>query len=364
MNAVNLQTMQMGGIPSRAERNSAVGSSGQVNPFMEIFASMVSAMNEDEEMTTENPQDLLLMLMSGYGLTDLSSVNLSGFYADGQSETTNVNLSQSQILQLIMSKISGSDVEGKTNTANSFMQALQSKGIDLQSLEALNVQSMNFNNNSSSQDMASGEEFLFGQREFLNSIELVKTNLSDGENPEFKSDLMATMANLRVLTPTQSTSVGFENSQFSVNTQTLATQLESGIKENLNAQNTEFTMKLYPESLGEITVKLVNENGVKALEIVTASAKTAMLINDDLPALRDAMSGMQIEVRSAVEASGSSNASNMQNFNMSSQEFAQRQWSFEREQSNQNFNSQNAETAENADESSAVLPEGERRIYV
>lgn len=79
----------------------------------------------------------------------------------------------------------------------------------------------------------------------------------------------------------------------------MLTQLETGIRENLEVGKREFTMKLKPESLGEITVRLTEDADKMTLHIVTASHKTAGLINDELSALRQVMAPLQVEVHEA-----------------------------------------------------------------
>lgn len=104
-------------------------------------------------------------------------------------------------------------------------------------------------------------------------------------------------------------------------------QLKDGIKQNISVGKSEFTIKLNPESLGEITVKLIEEAGKTTLSITTASAATAKLINNDINALKDAVASMSVEVKHAVVQTSESANSSMQQFNMSGQQFAGQQFS-------------------------------------
>ena len=113
----------------------------------------------------------------------------------------------------------------------------------------------------------------------------------------------------------------------------LMDQVEQGIRGNLKMDKNEFTIKLNPETLGEITVKLVHEDGKATLHIVTANGNTAQLINDELAALREAVRPMHIEVRQAiptVEESGEMQQFDMsgQQFNMSGQQFTKNNQNF------------------------------------
>lgn len=102
-------------------------------------------------------------------------------------------------------------------------------------------------------------------------------------------------------------------------------QIETGMKENLSAGKSEFTIKLKPESLGEITVKLTEESGKSVLTITTASATTAKLLNSDLDSLKAAMAPLNVRVNEAVTQTAPSQQSGSQSFDMSGQQFAGQQ---------------------------------------
>ncbi len=103
-------------------------------------------------------------------------------------------------------------------------------------------------------------------------------------------------------------------------------QITDGIKQNISLGKSEFTIKLKPEALGEITVKLVEEAGKTTLTITAAKAQTAKLINNDLDALRAAVAPMKVEVRDAVVSTNETASGSMQQFNMTGQQFAGQQF--------------------------------------
>ena len=100
----------------------------------------------------------------------------------------------------------------------------------------------------------------------------------------------------------------------------LLNQVSEGIREHLSLGDSEFTLKLKPESLGEITVRLVKAGEKMTLEIITASSHTARLINSDLATLQDAVKPMQVEVHEAVTAHSA------QQWDMSGHSFAGQQF--------------------------------------
>ena len=102
-------------------------------------------------------------------------------------------------------------------------------------------------------------------------------------------------------------------------------QITDGIKQNISIGKSEFAIKLTPETLGEITVKLVEEAGKTTLTITTANEQAAKLINKDLDALREAVAPMNVEVRYAVVSTNESASGSMQQYNMTGQQFAGQQ---------------------------------------
>ena len=74
-------------------------------------------------------------------------------------------------------------------------------------------------------------------------------------------------------------------------------QLLKGVEENLKNGKSEFTVKLKPEGLGEIIVKLVQNDGGKMLMSMTASSmKTAELLNSNLSSLQSSLSQHNVEI--------------------------------------------------------------------
>ncbi|MDR1193697.1 MAG: flagellar hook-length control protein FliK [Peptococcaceae bacterium] len=103
-------------------------------------------------------------------------------------------------------------------------------------------------------------------------------------------------------------------------------QIFQGLSQNLAAGKGEFVLRLRPEGLGEVTVKLAASAGKTTLRIITASQATARLINQELPALRAALSPIQVEVREAVPgAAADGEAAFRQEYYMADQQGERRQ---------------------------------------
>ncbi len=112
----------------------------------------------------------------------------------------------------------------------------------------------------------------------------------------------------------------------------ISEQITDGVKANLNLEKTEFTVKLNPESLGELTLKLVEENGKMVLDITAASESTAKLLNGDLTALRESLGNMNLEIREVTVQAPETVDESIAQFNMTSQQFSEQQRAFRNQQ--------------------------------
>lgn len=129
-------------------------------------------------------------------------------------------------------------------------------------------------------------------------------------------------------------------------------QVKTGIIENaqtLEIDGEDFVMTLNPASLGEITIKLINDGGKATLSIVAANQTAMKLINDDLGALRDTFKPLQIQVRDAEIAVVETQEAQMQQFDMNNQNFEQNKQNFN-EKGPANYGNNNSEEQEAEEE--------------
>ena len=80
----------------------------------------------------------------------------------------------------------------------------------------------------------------------------------------------------------------------------IADQLKTGILDNLRQGKNEFVVKLRPEGLGEITVKLTESKNEISLRIVTSSAAVGRMIANDVNALQNALRPLRAQVQEIV----------------------------------------------------------------
>ncbi len=79
-----------------------------------------------------------------------------------------------------------------------------------------------------------------------------------------------------------------------------ASQVATAVLEAFKNGKTEFTMRLEPEMLGELTVKLVLEQGKLSLSILTATDQTAKLLDGQMSELRTALKANNIQMETCT----------------------------------------------------------------
>lgn len=80
----------------------------------------------------------------------------------------------------------------------------------------------------------------------------------------------------------------------------VATQLQEGIQTGMASGAGEVTVKLNPEELGEVTIRLTRTEDGMVLNIVARNAETQKMLANEMDALKDAMRPLKVEVESIV----------------------------------------------------------------
>lgn len=124
----------------------------------------------------------------------------------------------------------------------------------------------------------------------------------------------------------------------------LMQQIKTGVQNGLGEGKNEFILKLKPEGLGEITVRMLETAGKITLSMTTANTQTQRLLNNELAALRDAVRPYNVEVQH-VESQ------NTQHFDLQQQRqsFAQQQQQQQHHETRHNRSFQSYESYEQAE---------------
>ena len=89
----------------------------------------------------------------------------------------------------------------------------------------------------------------------------------------------------------------------------LAQQVKNSIFENVAKGKNEFVVRLKPEGIGEIVVKLSEDKEKISLSILTTSTQTARLISNEVAALQNALKPLNAEVQEITTIAGNEQAS-------------------------------------------------------
>ena len=169
------------------------------------------------------------------------------------------------------------------------------------------------------------------------SGESQNSNSQKSENGDFGaqlSEIATANANVNVITPQFELPKVQNLSNPLFDEFNVLEQITDGVKANLNLEKSEFTVKLNPESLGEVTIKLAEEGGKMVVNITAATESTAKLLNSDLTALRDSLGSLNLEIREVTVEAPENIEESMAQFNMTSQQFSDRQRAFNNQQQN------------------------------
>lgn len=80
-------------------------------------------------------------------------------------------------------------------------------------------------------------------------------------------------------------------------TEEIASQIKTGVLKNVAKGKNEFVIRLKPEGIGEVTVKISEDKSTISLQIFTTSQQTAKMITDEVASLQNALRPLHAEVQ-------------------------------------------------------------------
>lgn len=176
---------------------------------------------------------------------------------------------------------------------------------------------------------ASGQELMQGQYLFQNAVAQAKAQMDGEETQPQLVDIDALQADVNAgrFAPVVSTQQVKLPQQ--VDTADVVEQMRSSILSNLSRHNNEFVVRLQPEGLGEITVKMLERKEGIVLSIIASSTDTARLITNEVASLQNALRPLNAQVQEVVtvpqaaETAAQQNALNDQNLHQQQQMYQQ-----------------------------------------
>lgn len=118
----------------------------------------------------------------------------------------------------------------------------------------------------------------------------VKNNMNYEENGVF-SDVISSLENRNVFTDK------FENEPVTVIKETASIDIVNNIKYMSRNLIQQLTVKVYPKELGEVTIKLLSEEGIMRADIKATSKETYNLLNSNLEEIKKYLNNENIEIK-------------------------------------------------------------------
>lgn len=169
-------------------------------------------------------------------------------------------------------------------------------------LEELNALAVEQAGGSGGQESLSNQEgnLFDGQLEFRRSVAEARQALEEEPKPKAEAlDIDALQQRVNAERPNMTAALREKTQTFQLR-DSVVNQVKENILKNLGDGDSEFTIRLKPESLGEITIKMVQSEGKISMSILTASTETAKLLNQSVEALKNALRPLQAEVREII----------------------------------------------------------------
>lgn len=257
-----------------------------------------------EEQGTQMAADLFAQLFPGMlsGPADLSAL-CSQIENQGQIDAMSGTSGQAQ-LQALLSEMQGSDAGTSSKSAELFQRLMVSQqgnaddSAEMEVLSSLQTQGK----------PETAENLFGGEDQFRQSVLTAQKllNQTGGKKVQTEEPKPIDVEALQndVDSGRFRTALNVEKTlDQALDTHHVMEQVETGIKDNLSLGKNEFVVKLKPEGLGEITVKMVEAESKISLSIVTSSPQVAKLINGELAGLRETLRTYNADVHEVVSQS-------------------------------------------------------------
>lgn len=148
-----------------------------------------------------------------------------------------------------------------------------------------------------------GFGLLQGQAQFQNAVSEAKKNLGSRQIETAEVDVEALQSQVSSGKFQNASQISLKRALSDLDAKDLTDQVKTGIRQNLADGKGEFVVKLRPDGMGEITVKLVEKESRMTLSIVASSPQVAKLLANEAAQLQSALRPLQVEVREIAAAS-------------------------------------------------------------
>ena len=172
------------------------------------------------------------------------------------------------------------------NTTTAQESKDEAAGIDMVKM-VFNIDSSNGKENS--------EDDILAKLLSLEDYELSKTEVVDGE--DYIAEDIAIFADMLNSKNSSIEASINESNPVTVSKETVSTDVVTNIKFMMKNEIQQLTVKVYPKELGEITIKLLSEDGIMKANIKSTSKETYMLLNSNIDEIKKYLSSENIAIK-------------------------------------------------------------------
>ena len=172
------------------------------------------------------------------------------------------------------------------NTTTAQESKDEAAGIDMVNM-VFNIDSSNGKENS--------EDDILAKLLSLEDYELSKTEVVDGE--DYIAEDIAIFADMLNSKNSSIEASINESNPVTVSKETVSTDVVTNIKFMMKNEIQQLTVKVYPKELGEITIKLLSEDGIMKANIKSTSKETYMLLNSNIDEIKKYLSSENIAIK-------------------------------------------------------------------
>lgn len=241
--------------------------------------------NQNQELLSLKNDLLKNNVINGDFLNSLEKtlVKLSSIFADDNSENAQNTKSMIKDLMSEISNIQNSKQNQKEVTID---ELLKSKSVQNNSEESIGNSSSNVSESSDDKSSESDGKSTSKEEKFLNSF------LNDGKDTSMdKINLFASrVQNMQQVQDTNS------DGQLTINKTTFADDLIKDVRYMTTNSIKELTVKVNPGNLGEITIKLIQEDGITKANLKANSKETEALISQNLANIKNHLNEQNIKI--------------------------------------------------------------------
>ena len=147
----------------------------------------------------------------------------------------------------------------------------------------------------SSNGKENSEDDILAKLLSLEDYELSKTEVVDGE--DYIAEDIAIFADMLNSKNSSIEASINESNPVTVSKETVSTDVVTNIKFMMKNEIQQLTVKVYPKELGEITIKLLSEDGIMKANIKSTSKETYMLLNSNIDEIKKYLSSENIAIK-------------------------------------------------------------------